>query len=71
MSYCFTDDWGCPYYVPETGACLLEDPALECDDYAAFIEDEYEIMDMIDMHALNPQPSLQGAKVPRAKVTKL
>ena len=45
---------GCPYYVPETGACLLADPKLECDDYAAFIEDEDEIMGMVDMYALNP-----------------
>lgn len=55
MNYCFTDDWGCPYYVPETGACLLVDPELECDDYAAFIEEEEdEIMGMADMYALNP-----------------
>lgn len=54
MNYCFTDDWGCPYYEPDTGACLLADPKLECDDYAAFIEDEDEIMGIVDMYALNP-----------------
>lgn len=54
MSYCFTDDWGCPYYVPETGECLLEDSNLECDAYAAFIEEQDEIMGMVDMLALNP-----------------
>lgn len=69
MNYCFTDDWGCPYYVPETGACLLVDPKLECDDYAAFIEEkEDEIMGMVDMYALNPQPPLQGAKAPGQKL---
>ena len=71
MSYCFTDDWGCPYYVPETGACLLEDAELECDDYAAFIEEEEEYMGMVDMFALNPQPPLQGAKAPRGKLQRI
>lgn len=52
MNYCYTDDWGCPYYVPETGACLLADPALECDDYAAFVEEEE--IETFDMYALNP-----------------
>lgn len=52
MNYCYPDDWGCPYYEPETGACSLEDPELECDDYAAFVEDEEQ--GMIDMFALNP-----------------
>ena len=65
MSYCFTDDWGCPYYVPETGECLLEDPNLECDDYAAFLDEQDEMMDML---ALNPQPPLQGAKAPGRKL---
>ena len=60
MSYCFTDDWGCPYYVSETGECLLEDSNLECDAYAAFIEEQDEIMGMVDMLALNPQPPALG-----------
>lgn len=38
MNYCYTDDWGCPYYIPESGACLLEDPELECNDYASYLE---------------------------------
>lgn len=55
MNYCYINscgfpyDCGCPYYVPEIGGCLSENPELECDDYAAFDEDEE-----IDMHALNP-----------------
>ena len=65
MNYCYTDDWGCPYYVPETGACLLVDPELKCADYAACID---EIMGMVDMYALNPQPPLQGAKAPGRKL---
>lgn len=52
MNYCYTDDWGCPYYVPETGVCLLANPALECDDYAAFVEEEE--IETFDMYALNP-----------------
>ena len=68
MNYCFTDDWGCPYYVPETGECLLEDSNLECDAYAAFLDEQDEIMGMVDMFALNPQPPLQGAKAPGRKL---
>lgn len=58
MNYCYTDDWGCPYYDVETGACLLEDPELECDDYASYVEDEDDFIDTFS--DIPPQPPLGG-----------
>ena len=54
MNYCYTDECDCPYYLADCGGCLLTNPQLDCDDYAAFIEDEDEIMGVVDMFALNP-----------------
>lgn len=32
-------DMSCPYCLA-SGECTIDDPASECDDYAAFTEDE-------------------------------
>lgn len=55
MFYCPTGDWGCPYYIVDCGGCLLDNPMIDCDDYAMSVEeDEDEIMGVVDMFALNP-----------------
>ena len=30
---CPSGDFGCPHFCAESGACTLDDPAHECDDY--------------------------------------
>ena len=45
VTYCPVGDFSCPYYGAR-GACLLENPAEECDDYYAMIgDDEDEDLD--------------------------
>lgn len=54
MFYCSVGDEVCPYYITDCGGCLLDDPTLDCDDYAMFVEENEEKMGVIDMFALNP-----------------
>ena len=39
---CPSGDFGCPHYDEDTGACTLEDPAHECDDYMYYMGCEEE-----------------------------
>lgn len=43
MKYCPTFDKCCPYFINnKEGACALENPGLECDDYFAYYGEEDE-----------------------------
>ena len=45
--FCPVGQWDCPYY--NQGQCELNNPQLECDDYALIsIEDEEEIEYLFD-----------------------
>lgn len=37
MYYCPVNGWDCPYYKDDC-ICTLENPLMDCDDYAAFNE---------------------------------
>ena len=42
MTMCLVFDMSCPYFDPATCMCSLKNPAEDCDDYAAYTNEDDE-----------------------------